>query len=198
MTWVNEERIELSTESEKALRDKGTILLCGSIDTDAVKGAAIDLLDVDNKAEAAYDHINLIINSPGGSCWDGFMLIDIMELCKLPIHVTGLGGCCSMGFMILCAGAKGHRKITENTTLMCHQFSWWGAGKNHELVSRRKHEDYLNERLINHLIKNTKLDKKGVEKLLMPESDVWLLPHEALKYGIVDEIIKTDTKKRKK
>ena len=190
----------MSDDSEKTLRDRGALFLCGKIDTATVRSTAIDLLQIDNEDASydnGYDHINMIINSPGGSCWAGFMLIDVMGLCSLPIHTTGLGVCASMGFMILCSGTKGHRKITDNTTLLCHQFSWYAEGKRHELVSKRKEEEYQHERFVKHLVKHTKLDRKRVEKLLLPESDVWLLPEEAVEYGIVDEIIRTDLRKRK-
>ena len=179
----------MAENGEKTLKDCGTILLCGDINTENIKKAALDLLEVDSKLNTKYDHIKLIINSNGGDCRDGFMLIDILELCRHPIHTTGLGICASMGFMILCSGAKGFRKITENTSLLCHQFSWCGGGKRHELVSRRKEEDFLHDRFIRHLVKHTNLKEEKVVKHLMPATDVWLTPDQAIEYGIVDEII---------
>ena len=179
----------MADDGEKTLKDSGTILLCGEINTENIKKAAIDLLEVDSRPNAKYDHIKLIINSNGGSTRDGFMLIDMFELCRHPIHTIGLGICASMGFMILCSGAKGSRTITGNTSLLCHQFSWYSGGKRHELVSHRKEEDFLHERLIRHLVKHTKLKEKEVVKHLMPETDVWLTPDQAIEYGIVDEII---------
>ena len=177
-------------DSKKTLKDRGTIILCGDVNKENIKTTAIELLEVDNKPDADYDHINLILNSPGGSCRDGFMLIDIIGLCRRPIHITGLGICASMGFIILCSGTKGFRKITNNTTLMSHQFSWEISGKRHELVSARKQEEILHERLVLHLVQHSNLDKEEVEKKLMPETDVWLTPQQALEYGIVDEILK--------
>ena len=179
----------MAEDKGKTLKDLGTIILCGDVNTENMKQVSIDLLEVDNNPKADYDHINMILNSPGGGCRDGFMLIDIIGMCRHAIHITGLGICASMGFMILCSGTKGFRKITNNTTLMCHQFSWGTVGKRHELVSARKQEDILHERLVSHLVKHTNLDKKGVEKYLLPETDVWLTPDHAIEYGIVDEII---------
>jgi ATP-dependent Clp protease protease subunit len=180
----------MADESEKTLRDRGMILLCGKVDDVNIKNTAMDLLSVDCKLEADYDHIDLIINSPGGACDYGFMLVDIIDLCRRPVHITGLGTCASMGFIILCSGEKGHRKITKNTALLCHQFSWSFKGKRHELVSQRREEELLHQRFISHLVKHTKLNKKDVEKILLPETDVWLSPEQAVEYGIVDEIIK--------
>jgi len=176
-------------EASDKLKKQGTILLCGKIDLENVKTASIDLLELDGKTDGDYDHISLILNSPGGGCREGFMLIDIIELCKMPVHITGLGICASMGLMILCSGTKGHRRVTKNTSLLCHQYSWSSEGKRHEIISDRKQQDILQQRFIDHLARHTKLNKKKVEKILLPESDVWLTTAEAIEYGIIDGVI---------
>jgi ATP-dependent Clp protease protease subunit len=65
--------------------------------------------------------IHLILNTYGGSVYDGLGLIGAMEASETPIHVTVLGSAMSMGLFILCAGH--HRRMHAYSTLMYHQIS---------------------------------------------------------------------------
>ncbi len=172
-----------------ALRDSGIILLSGIIEKKEINEAASSLLYLNNLKKRDFESARIILNSPGGSCCDAFMLIDLINYCSFDVFITGLGLCASMGIMLLCGGAKGHRVITHNTELLSHQFSVIQEGKYHELKAAQKRDDQTHNRLVNHYVKNTKLDKKSVEKILLPESDVWLTPKEAVKYGIADKIL---------
>ncbi len=174
---------------EHSLRDKGIILLHGEINNENIKKVVEDLVYLNSLEQKKFTAVKLILNSPGGFCKDGFMLIDVFGYCDFEIHITGLGECASMGILILCSGTKGYRTITKNTELLSHQYSSGIRGKHHELISIRKREDMMHNRIINHYVKHTKLKRKQVEKILLPESDVWLTPEEALNYGIIDKII---------
>ena len=175
--------------TKENLRDQGIITLCGKINTETIIKVVENIVLMNNIQNPEFDAIQLILNSTGGSIYAGFELIDIMEYSRLPVYVTGLGCCASMGHMILCAGKKGHRVVTKNTTLLSHQFSWSSDGKYHELVADRKQQSIFHRRLVNHYLKHTKLNKKQVESILLPKSDVWMTPQEAKKYGIVDKVI---------
>ena len=173
----------------ETITDKGILVLQGSITDESTKLLVEDILYLNSKNDLDFSELRLILNSPGGDVRSGFMIIDMLEFCKFDIHITGLGICASMGNLILCSGTKGHRSITRNTALLSHQYSWGFSGKHHELKSTRKEEDLVHKRLIQHYVRHTNLNKQQVEKYLLPKSDVWMTPKEALKYGIVDKII---------
>lgn len=133
--------------------------------------------------------MKLIINSPGGDVTAAFSLIDAMKGSKVPIYTYGLGQICSCGVLTFMAGKKGYRFITENTSILSHQYTAFSYGKEHELMATRKEMDNISRRILSHYIKCTGLTEKEVKKYLLPPEDVWLTAKEAVKYGIADEII---------
>ena len=136
-------------------------------------------------------NITLIINSPGGEIPGAFALIDIMKGSRIPIHTLGIGEISSCGLLTFMAGEKGHRIITPNTSILSHQYSWGGYGKEHELIARVKEFDLTADRMLQHYKKCTGLTEKVIKEVLMPPSDVYLSAKEAVKYGIADQIKST-------
>ena len=132
--------------------------------------------------------LHIIISSPGGDLNAAFAVIDVMKGCPIPVHTTGLGQIASAGFMMFIAGAKGHRVLTPNTSIMSHQYSWGTWGKEHELVAVGKEFELTTERMINHYKRCTGLNEAKIRQYLLPATDVWLSAKEAKKYGICDSI----------
>jgi ATP-dependent Clp protease protease subunit len=180
-------------DTKELLRDQGIVAICSEIKEDNVRKAVEDILYLNNRPisieNPRIDSIKLILTSAGGHCWDGFTLVDIIEYSKIPVSTIGLGVCASMALLILCAGEKGKRIITKNTSLLSHQYSWTNSGKYHELIADRKEQELAHERFVKHYMRHTNLKRKQVEKILLPKSDVWLTGKEAKKYGLIDKII---------
>ena len=132
--------------------------------------------------------IKFYINSPGGSVYDGLAIIDTMNYIQPDVQTIGIGLQASMGAMLLSCGTKGKRFILPNARVMIHQPSY-GAGQakvtDQEIELREGL--YLKKRLVEILAKNTGKDPEQVEKDM--DRDNWMSAEEALKYGIVDEII---------
>jgi ATP-dependent protease ClpP protease subunit len=51
-----------------------------------------------------------------------------------------------------------------------------------------KEFELIKERMIQHYQQYTGLNKRQIEKYLLPQSDVWLSAEEAVKYGLADKI----------
>ncbi len=132
--------------------------------------------------------MNLMICSPGGDLTAGFALIDVMRGSSIPIRTIGLGQIASAGLLIFIAGAKGQRVLTENTSILSHQWSTGSAGKEHELIAVVKEFDLTTGRMLHHYKKCSNLSEKDIRKILMPPQDVWLSAEEALGYGLCDVI----------
>lgn len=135
------------------------------------------------------DTLTLLVNSEGGSVTSAFAIIDIMRGSSIPIVTVALGQVCSAGLLISMSGEKGLRVITENTSILSHQFGSGGGGKFHELVSTHAEFNNIHQRLLAHMGKCTGLSLKDVADKLMPPSDVWLLPKDALKLGLCDKVM---------
>lgn len=131
--------------------------------------------------------IHLILNTYGGSVYDGLGLISAMEVSETPVHVTVLGSAMSMGLFILSAGH--HRRMHAYSTLMYHQISSVSADKlegiKKDLVECQRLEDLCEEILL----KRTQLTSKDLEDHKKSKGEWYINAITAAKYGIVDEII---------
>ena len=132
--------------------------------------------------------IQLYINSPGGSVYDGLAIYDTIQYIKPDVQTIGIGLQASMGAFLLSSGTKGKRGVLPNSRVMIHQPSSGTQGKvtDQEISLREALE--LKERLAAIMAKNTgqKLAKVKADM----ERDYWMSPDEALKYGLIDEVIK--------
>lgn len=169
---------------DNTLREHGCHLMFQGVYEESVEEAVEFIFEANlNKS---HKELTLVINSGGGSCYDGFALIDAMAGSSIPVKTVGLGCIASMGVGIFIAGHKGSRILTPNTTVMCHQWAGGMWGKEHELVAAIKGNEQMTQKMINHYVKHTGLKKADVLKYFFPAHDVWLNAKEAKKLGICD------------
>ncbi len=132
--------------------------------------------------------VTMFINSQGGNVSDGWAIVDVMGTSHIGIQTVGIGEIASMAAIIFIAGDKGKRILSKNSFILTHQFSGILAGKSHEMVAARKIHDRLEDQFIKFFKQNTKMTEKQVRDILLRESDTYLEPKEALKYGLCDKI----------
>ncbi len=179
--------MEQEKSSRKSTEDYGIIFISGGIDGGAAERICRDIIRINLERPA--DHIQMIINSSGGDISAGFAIIDMMEWSSLPVYTTGLGLVASMALGIFMSGNKDHRILTPRTSLLSHRFFSISMGNHSELIARRKEEDFLHERLIEHYISHSNIQtRQEVETLLLRDVDTWLTPAEAIQYGIADGV----------
>lgn len=173
----------------------GIISLFGEINEASVMPIADYIIRANVLDEIQVDKIDIIICSHGGTLPCAFALIDVIEGSNIPISTIGLGLAASAALLILMAGHKGKRIITPNTLLLSHQYTSYKYGKQHELISDRKHDELIDKNLINFYKKHSKIkSEKVIREKLLPPSDVWLSSSEALKLGLCDKVVKFDNK----
>lgn len=140
----------------------------------------------------AYDDpksdIKFYINSPGGSVYDGLAIYDTMQYIKPDIQTIGIGLQASMGAFLLSSGTKGKRFVLPNSRIMIHQPSSGTRGKITDQEIDLKEGILLKTKLNQILAKNTGQKLAKIEK--DADRDYWLSAEEAVKYGLVDKIIK--------
>lgn len=130
----------------------------------------------------------LMICSPGGDLETAFALIDVIQNSQIPIKTLGLGQIGSSGLLIFMAGSKGRRVLTQNTSILSHQFSWSTEGKAHELFATMRELELTQTRMMEHYRRCTNADDKTIREYLLPAQDKWLNAEEALKLNICDSI----------
>lgn len=173
--------------NEISLESLGCHLIFGEVNEDSMKDAITFILKSNQLNHQ--DEVTLFINSMGGNCTDGFALIDLMDISRLPVRTIASGSICSMGVLIACAGYKGRRVMTRNTEVMAHQFAWYSEGKYHELMSQHKAQEYLAHQFLQHFSRHSTMSTPQIKDVLFGPSDRWLTPQECKKFGLVDIII---------
>ena len=131
--------------------------------------------------------IQLYINSPGGSVYDGLAIYDTMKYIKPDVQTIGIGLQASMGAFLLSSGTKGKRYLLPNARVMIHQPSSGTQGKVTDQEISLREALQLKENLAKMMAKNTgqKLDKVKADM----ERDYWMSADEAVKYGVADEVL---------
>jgi ATP-dependent Clp protease protease subunit len=140
--------------------------------------------------------IQMYINSPGGGVYAGLGLYDTMQFVTPDIATICTGIAASMAAVLMAAGAPGKRSALKHSRIMMHQPSAGAAGQASDVeitvneVRKIKHELY--EILSNHT-------GQTIEKVAKDSNrDYWMTSDEAKAYGLIDEILITNTRKAKK
>ncbi|QQR50643.1 ATP-dependent Clp endopeptidase proteolytic subunit ClpP [Candidatus Nomurabacteria bacterium] len=168
----------------RLLRER-IIFLGGVIDDHVANIVIAQLIFLAN--EDPKRDISLYINSPGGVISSGLAIYDTMNFVKPDISTICVGMAASMGAFLLSGGAKGKRFALPNSEIMIHQPSGGAEGQATDIEISAKHIIKSRHQLNQIMAKNTGQKLAQIEKDV--ERDFFMSAEEALKYGIVDEII---------
>lgn len=132
--------------------------------------------------------INLYINSPGGSVYDGMAIYDTMQLISCDVSTISVGMCASFGTVLLTAGANGKRFALPNATIHMHQVlsqSYGGQATDVEIHARETLR--LQKRLCEIIAHHTGQDADKIET--DTNRDFWMDADQAVEYGLVDDVL---------
>jgi ATP-dependent Clp protease protease subunit len=167
---------------------KERIIFLGSAIDDDVANIVIAQLLFLNKEDSKKD-IMLYVNSPGGQVTAGLAIYDTMQHVKPDVSTICVGLAASMGSVLLTAGTKGKRFILPNSEVMIHQ-PWGGVqGQASDISIQADHILKTKANLNKLLAKHTGQTLAQIEK--DTDRDKYMSAEEAVKYGLVDKIIKT-------
>lgn len=168
----------------RLLKDR-IIILSGEIDDNLANSVVAQLLYLDS---INHDPVNLYINSPGGSITAGMAIYDTMNYIKSKVSTICIGMAASMAAFLLSSGEKKMRYILPNGEVMIHQPLGGAQGQATEIKIAAERILKLKEKLNKILSENT---GQSLEKIQNDtERDYFLSSSEALKYGIVDKVLK--------
>jgi ATP-dependent Clp protease, protease subunit len=131
--------------------------------------------------------IAIYINSPGGLVTSGLAIYDTMQYIRPHVSTVCIGLAASMGSLLLCAGAKGKRYCTPNAKVMIHQPSGGFQGQAADIEIHARDILETRARLNDIYRQHTGQNLKAIEEAM--ERDKFLAPDEAMKFGLVDEVI---------
>lgn len=133
--------------------------------------------------------IFLYINSPGGNVVDGLAIYDTMQFVKPDVGTLCLGQACSMGSLLLAAGAPNKRYSLPNSRVMIHQPLGGVTGQVSDIEIHAKEIILLKEKLNKILAKHTKKDVCVIER--DTDRDNFFSAEEARDYHIIDKVMYT-------
>ena len=137
--------------------------------------------------------IDLYINSPGGSVTAGLAMYDCMQLVKPDVSCICMGMAASAAAVLLAGGAAGKRYALPYSRIMIHQ-PWirgiGGQATDIDIHAKQilKTRETLNKILADHC--NQPLEKVQNDT----ERDYYMSGEEAKKYGIIDEVITSESR----
>jgi ATP-dependent Clp protease protease subunit len=135
--------------------------------------------------------IHLYINSPGGSVSAGMAMYDTMQFIKPDVSTLCTGLAASMGAFLLCAGAKGKRFCLPNSRVMIHQPSGGFSGQASDIEIHAKEVLYLKRKLNEMMAMHTGQPIERIEN--DTDRDNFMSAEDALKYGMIDRVLKNRT-----
>lgn len=172
-----------------------TLYLFDGINKSSVKTIVEQIIKINqfdddkDKKEKEYKRvpIDIIINSNGGSVYDGLGLINVIENSKTPVHTYVYGLAASMSLLIAVSGHK--RYAGRLSTLMYHAVSTHLDGNLEHLKNRVDETQRLQNIYDEFLLSKTKLSTDELLRIQEHQRNWYMSPGEALTHGIIDEIV---------
>lgn len=174
---------KLKIEIDQILLHNRNLFLSGVIDTEKAFEITTRMIALD--AYSPKTPIFLWINSPGGSVYDGFSIIDCMTGLSSPVFTIINGHAASMGGIISIYGDR--RYMCKNSTWMAHDVYSGTSDYVTKSEYRFENSKRLQSKLIKMLREETKLTEKDIE--IARHGELWLDAKECKKKGIIEEIL---------
>lgn len=176
---------ERSFDIYSRLLKERIIFLTGEVNDDVSSLVCAQLLFLE--AENPNKDIFFYINSPGGVVTSGLAMYDTMQYINCDVNTMCLGQACSMGSLLLAAGEKGKRFSLPNSRIMIHQPSGGFRGQATDIEIHAREILSLRQRLNEIYAHHTSQPVETVEVAM--ERDNFMVPEEALKFGLIDKIV---------
>jgi ATP-dependent Clp endopeptidase proteolytic subunit ClpP len=173
----------------KASNPDGTLYFWDVVSEDSVLDLTKQLeawvADKDNKDKP----VRIIMNSPGGSVFAGFALMDEIANVRARGHhvkIEAYGMAASAAGFILQAADE--RVIGANSWVLIHQISGGTEGKYAAMMADLKFTGQLQDQFLVRLSNRSKLSLATIHDHIDNGQDWWISADDALKYGLVDSV----------
>ncbi|GAA5850700.1 hypothetical protein JCM9279_006395 [Rhodotorula babjevae] len=188
---TREPRGERVSDVYSRLLQERIVFLNGPIE-DALSSVTVaQLLFLEAESSAP---ISLYINSPGGSVTAGMAIYDTMQFVHCPVHTIVVGQASSMASLILAGGEPGHRSALAHSSVMIHQPSGGAGGQASDISIVANEILRIREKMFDLYADHCKFpdeDRQVARERFarMLDRDHYLTPDEAIKQGIIDQVL---------
>jgi len=160
---------------------------------DALYGpSAVGIMSINNvicAADDALESVEVEINSPGGSVFEGQRIYNALRGISargVEVTTTVNGLAASMGSVILMAGDK--RQMTQGSRIMIHEASTIAMGDSRAMRKTADLLEGISSEIADIYAERTSGDKKAIRNLMFAET--WMTADEAKANGFVDAVLK--------
>ncbi|PWU68311.1 head maturation protease, ClpP-related [Gracilibacillus dipsosauri] len=135
------------------------------------------------------DHLEILINSPGGSVFDGSEIYSTIKDYSGDSTVKIVGIAASAASVIAMAGKK--VMMAPTAQMMIHNASTFSSGDYREMDKTSDFLKNVNQTIANaYKIKSGKTDE---ELLSMMDDETWMTAQQAMEHNMIDEIMFDDS-----
>ena len=171
----------------KGLQDR-RIVFNDEVDDRIVESVMLPLLEMDN--DGSGKPITIVLNTCGGSLFDGMPLCDIIDNLKTPTTILVTGHAYSMGGYFLMAGYSNPnvtKKCFKHSTALLHGGYSYMEGTSSSVKDTFKFTERFEQRLRDYTLSHSKITEDEYER--MERYEWYMDSDDMLKYGLVDEVI---------
>jgi len=174
---------------ENMLLDKRRVFLSSAVTDQSAKDIIRKLWYLEFQKPGA--PILLVINSPGGSVDSGFAIWDQIQMITSPVTTLVTGLAASMGSVLSLAAAPQKRFATPSARIMIHQPLISGViqGQATDLEIQAKEIIKTRTQIVDLYAKSTGKAAAIIEKTI--DRDTWMTADEAIKFGLLDGVVKS-------
>ena len=183
-----EMRVSIMSVFDRLMRDR-ILWVAGPVNDYMSTIVQAQLMFLDSISDA---DIKMHVDSPGGSVKAGLSIVDVMEYINADIITVNTGMAASMGSVLLGAGTKGKRFSLKHSRTMLHQSSGGFSGNIQDAEVDMAEWQKINAELF--VLLGKYCGKKPEQVKKDATRDFWLTADEAVKYGIIDEVISKNKK----
>ncbi len=168
----------------RLLKDR-IVMLSGEVNDQVASTIVAQFLFLE--AEDPEKDIYFYINSPGGVVTAGMAIFDTMNYIRPDVATICIGQAASMGAFLLSSGEKGKRYALPHARIMIHQPLGGAQGQATDIAIQAEEILRMKKELNTIIAKNTGQSVKTVEN--DTDRDNFMSAAEALKYGMIDEVL---------
>lgn len=172
---------------EVELRKPPVIITVNKFDEDSATKFCQEMAIAQNTGQTI---VPVVISSYGGQVYSLMKMINAIEESNIPVATIVEGKAMSCGAVLFTCGTKGMRYMSKHSTLMIHDVSSGGWGKNSEIQSNAYETKRLNKKIYEIMAKNTGLTTDWFHEQILKigRGDWFLTEDECYKLGLCDHI----------
>jgi ATP-dependent Clp protease protease subunit len=183
--------VEISARGDRSydiysrLLKERVVFLVGPVEDEVASLIVAQLLYLES--ENPDKEIQLYINSPGGSVSAGLAIYDTIQFVTSEISTLCIGQALGISAILLAGGTDGKRYCLPNTRIMLHQPLGNFEGQVTDIDIHAREILQVRRQLDGILARHTAQSLQRIRK--DTERDCFMDPHDAMEYGLIDDLL---------